>query len=218
MVRVMYIWLNHRDVLPFYLLSKLEWPLLTNIKFYSCVIALFLRVKASQPAERLSILMGAKWRLPKTSKSVNKLLQNPKEGDFWQADHIKAVAEGGGSCGLENLRTLCTPCHQIETEKLRSRLKLNSGDKKKNQGTTDIRNFLFRPKWRKDFYIHWHKHNSITNFLRSKDLFSGPKYYMIWFILHALLWLNHGFTSLSTLVRINMAPLFPLPILILLLK
>lgn len=32
--------------------------------------------------------------------------------------------EGGGGCGLDNLRTLCVPCHQVETEKLRSRLKL----------------------------------------------------------------------------------------------
>ena len=30
-----------------------------------------------------------------------------KEGSFWQADHLRAVADGGGSCGLDNLRTLC---------------------------------------------------------------------------------------------------------------
>lgn len=40
----------------------------------------------------------------------------------WQADHIMPVAEGGGSCGLENLRTLCTACHLIETRKLAGRL------------------------------------------------------------------------------------------------
>ena len=34
-----------------------------------------------------------------------------KEGSFWQADHLVAVHEGGGCCGLANLRTLCTPCH-----------------------------------------------------------------------------------------------------------
>ena len=34
-----------------------------------------------------------------------------KEGSFWQADHVVAVHEGGGSCGLDNFRTLCTPCH-----------------------------------------------------------------------------------------------------------
>ena len=34
-----------------------------------------------------------------------------KEGSFWQADHQIAVHEGGGCCGLANLRTLCAPCH-----------------------------------------------------------------------------------------------------------
>lgn len=68
--------------------------------------------------------MNANWKLPKTQKSLHNLLHNPKEGDFWQADHIKAVAEGGGDAGLDNLRTLCTPCHQVETERLRGRLKL----------------------------------------------------------------------------------------------
>lgn len=37
------------------------------------------------------------------------------EGFWWQADHIVPVAEGGGACGLENLQTLCTPCHKAKT-------------------------------------------------------------------------------------------------------
>lgn len=73
--------------------------------------ALFTRVLALEPAERLNALCNADWKLPKSAKALDRLLQNPKEGDFWQADHILAVAEGGGSCGLENLRTLCVPCH-----------------------------------------------------------------------------------------------------------
>ena len=41
-----------------------------------------------------------------------------QEGDFWQADHIVPVAEGGGECSLANLRTLCTPCHaEVRIEK-----------------------------------------------------------------------------------------------------
>lgn len=43
--------------------------------------------------------------------------------DLWQADHIKPVVEGGGECGLANLRTLCTECHHKETKALRARLK-----------------------------------------------------------------------------------------------
>lgn len=29
---------------------------------------------------------------------------------LWEADHLVPVVEGGGGCGLENLRTLCIPC------------------------------------------------------------------------------------------------------------
>lgn len=41
---------------------------------------------------------------------------------IWQADHIVPVAEGGGACGLDNLRTLCWRCHGRETGALRRRL------------------------------------------------------------------------------------------------
>lgn len=97
--------------------------------------------------------MGVNWRLPKTQKSLSRLLQKPKEGDFWQADHMHAVSEGGGDCGLENLRTLCTPCHQVETNRLRSRLRLRgppagnvSGctHEDKSANCTDIRKFMSR--------------------------------------------------------------------------
>jgi 5-methylcytosine-specific restriction enzyme A len=40
---------------------------------------------------------------------------------FWEADHVVAVVEGGGLCGLDNLRTLCRPCHRAATRALRSR-------------------------------------------------------------------------------------------------
>jgi hypothetical protein len=85
--------------------------------------ALFLRIKALAPAERLNALMAIpQWKLPQTSNALNNVLQNPRECDFWEIDHIRAVAEGGGDCGLDNLRTLCVPCHKVETEKLRNRL------------------------------------------------------------------------------------------------
>lgn len=40
----------------------------------------------------------------------------------WEADHIVPVVEGGGCCGLENYRTLCVPCHRLETAALAARL------------------------------------------------------------------------------------------------
>lgn len=33
----------------------------------------------------------------------------------WDADHIIPVEHGGGSCGLENLQTLCHLCHKSKT-------------------------------------------------------------------------------------------------------
>jgi len=57
-------------------------------------------------------------------KAASSILTNPKEGDFWQADHIVPVSEGGGECDMDNFRTLCTRCHATETEKLKQRLKL----------------------------------------------------------------------------------------------
>ena len=42
---------------------------------------------------------------------------------LWDADHIRPVAEGGGQCDLDNLRTLCLPCHREVTADLRRRMK-----------------------------------------------------------------------------------------------
>jgi 5-methylcytosine-specific restriction enzyme A len=44
------------------------------------------------------------------------------EKHFWEMDHILPVAHGGGTCGLENLQTLCIICHKEKTaEQLRKR-------------------------------------------------------------------------------------------------
>ena len=53
----------------------------------------------------------AKWGLKRLSRK-----------SLWDADHILAVAEGGGECDLENLRTLCLLCHRSQTLELRRRL------------------------------------------------------------------------------------------------
>ena len=42
---------------------------------------------------------------------------------LWDADHILPVAEGGGECDLDNLRTLCLMCHREATADLRRRLR-----------------------------------------------------------------------------------------------
>lgn len=42
---------------------------------------------------------------------------------LWDADHILPVAEGGGECDLDNLRTLCLMCHREATADLRRRMR-----------------------------------------------------------------------------------------------
>lgn len=37
---------------------------------------------------------------------------------YWEVDHITPVVEGGGCCGLANLRTLCWQCHKQATREL----------------------------------------------------------------------------------------------------
>jgi hypothetical protein len=41
---------------------------------------------------------------------------------LWEADHVVAVEEGGGQCGLEGYQTLCVPCHKRKTKRLRRTL------------------------------------------------------------------------------------------------
>ncbi|KAJ8643977.1 hypothetical protein MRB53_005725 [Persea americana] len=51
---------------------------------------------------------------PKVANKMNlldKLVNEPIEGNAWHADHIVPVYKGGGECRLENMRTLCVACH-----------------------------------------------------------------------------------------------------------
>lgn len=48
----------------------------------------------------------------------------------WDMDHAMPVSEGGGSCGLDNLRTLCLRCHYQQTRRLRQRQKVRRARKR----------------------------------------------------------------------------------------
>ena len=52
-----------------------------------------------------------RWREVREALGVNK----PFRVTFWDADHIVAVADGGGSCPISNIRTLCLWCHNNNT-------------------------------------------------------------------------------------------------------
>ena len=61
-----------------------------------------------------------------------------KEGDFWQADHKHAVADGGGESSLDNFQTLCTPCHTAKTTRENATRKR----KQEASGSGDLRRFF----------------------------------------------------------------------------
>uniref|UniRef100_F6GT28 HNH domain-containing protein n=1 Tax=Vitis vinifera TaxID=29760 RepID=F6GT28_VITVI len=48
-------------------------------------------------------------------RRLDKLVNDPTEGNAWHADHIVPVYQGGGECRLENMRTLCVGCHSDVT-------------------------------------------------------------------------------------------------------
>jgi 5-methylcytosine-specific restriction endonuclease McrA len=73
-------------------------------------------VSARAPvATRRAILLAASPRFaePRHEARLARLAESSKlvDGDLWQADHTAPVSLGGGLCGLENMRTLCTLCH-----------------------------------------------------------------------------------------------------------
>jgi 5-methylcytosine-specific restriction endonuclease McrA len=71
--------------------------------------AAHLDLKRARGTHKLKLL--ERWGLRRLSRKT-----------LWDADHIVPVAEGGGECDLDNLRTLCLICHREQTRELRRRL------------------------------------------------------------------------------------------------
>lgn len=98
-----------------------------------------LAIPEDDPAARARRLRAAGF--PEKRAAAIAAQATPQEGCFWQADHIVAVHEGGGECGLDNYRTLCDTCH--------AKVTAAQGDKRKGQrlaeaakGSKDIRGFF----------------------------------------------------------------------------
>jgi hypothetical protein len=72
-------------------------------------LAAYLDLKRARGTHKLKLL--ERWGLSRVSRKT-----------LWDADHIVPVAEGGGECDLNNLRTLCLICHRGQTRELRKRL------------------------------------------------------------------------------------------------
>lgn len=96
-------------------------------------------VYASHPIQAVLDPDGKVWGARTTSKLIRRLTleahgyQGNHENTIWEADHIKPVKEGGGACGLDNLRTLCVPCHK-RVSALGARRRAIERQKKRNGG------------------------------------------------------------------------------------
>src|SRR5579862_1875474 len=74
-------------------------------------------LKCRDLEKSLSLLRQLLVRLghSKAVGNLRSLLKIQSRHTFWDADHIRPVAEGGGECGLENMQTLCLWCHRDKT-------------------------------------------------------------------------------------------------------
>ena len=61
---------------------------------------------------------------------------------LWDADHIVAVAEGGGECDLSNMRTLCLKCHRRRTAESRAQLRKDGVPVRRAKESDNSRTFI----------------------------------------------------------------------------
>ena len=47
---------------------------------------------------------------------LRKLIETPRDGLAWEADHVHRVADGGGEAAADAVQTLCVPCHKGKTK------------------------------------------------------------------------------------------------------
>ncbi len=81
------------------------------------------RIRPLPPAQRTAVLRaaaGGRFAQPEHAARLARLAESGNDGALWQADHVVPVSEGGGLCGLDNMRTLCVLCHGEQTAQLAS--------------------------------------------------------------------------------------------------
>lgn len=74
-------------------------------------------------------------RLSQT-RQKNVLLHPQRSSHFWEADHIKAVADNGGESSLMNFQTLCLACHSSKSVEERRRRAADRREVKSPQAKT----------------------------------------------------------------------------------
>ncbi|XP_066266917.1 DNA annealing helicase and endonuclease ZRANB3-like [Branchiostoma lanceolatum] len=103
---------------------------------------IFLQVKELPMSERKVYLKSTLLSSLPVAQ-LNKIVADPKEGQFWHADHIVPVADGGGLCSLDNFRTLCVMCHRKVTQQQnRQRRVAQKQERRSQDGYRSIMDFI----------------------------------------------------------------------------
>eukprot|EP00802_Teleaulax_amphioxeia_P027269 Tamp_28565.p2 GENE.Tamp_28565~~Tamp_28565.p2 ORF type:complete len:161 (+),score=10.69 Tamp_28565:208-690(+) len=89
-------------------------------------------------------------------KLLSRLVRRPRPGYLWHADHIQPVFDGGGLCGVDNIRTLCVCCHALITRE-QSRLRADRRRVKRDQQRECKRVERERERDRRQRYRHLEK-------------------------------------------------------------
>uniref|UniRef100_A0A7S3JVH1 DNA helicase n=1 Tax=Aureoumbra lagunensis TaxID=44058 RepID=A0A7S3JVH1_9STRA len=80
--------------------------------------ALVQQLKALRSASygsKVTIVLESNPKWKDYRELMKKLITKPRDGLAWEADHIYRVADGGGEATVEQLQTLCVPCHKNKT-------------------------------------------------------------------------------------------------------
>ncbi|PIA39461.1 hypothetical protein AQUCO_02600129v1 [Aquilegia coerulea] len=72
-------------------------------------------IKPLSLVRRKEYIMKVAPKIATDKTLLDKLVDDPREGNSWHADHIVAVHKGGGECTGYNMRTLCVACHKEVT-------------------------------------------------------------------------------------------------------
>lgn len=76
--------------------------------------------EAPPGAARTALLQRLAPRIAASAKLSARLVEAPQlAGNCWHADHVQAVADGGGECSVDNMQVLCVACHQDKSTRER---------------------------------------------------------------------------------------------------
>lgn len=92
---------------------------------------------------RLALESNPKWGA--YTELLAKLLDTPRDGLAWEADHVRRVADGGGQASADQVQTLCVPCHRDKTRRENTRKRPRGDDPSLIRPAHMRREFTYTP-------------------------------------------------------------------------